>query len=147
MKNRTEEMMKKGIKTAGAIVALLVLMMGSGCTTTKNSEQGGIVPIDEGFSITVPTSCTLKQGASTTIAISLNRAAYFKRDVDLCINTDDISVTPSYVLIKASDKAELKFQITAPRDAAIGEYRVSVKGIPETGDKASTVFIVKVIAQ
>jgi uncharacterized membrane protein len=138
-------MIKKSMKTAGALVALLVLA--SGCTTTKNSEKGGIVPIDEGFSITVPASCTLKQGATTAIDISLNRGAYFKRDVDLIINTDGISVTPSYVLIKASDKAELKFQITAPRDAAIGEYRVTVKGIPATGEKASTVFIVKVTAQ
>jgi uncharacterized membrane protein len=147
MKDRTEEMMKKGMKTAGAIVALLVLVMGSGCTTTKDSGQGGIVPLDEGFSITVPASSTLKQGASTTISISLNRGAYFKRDVHLYINTDGINVTPSYVLIKASDRAELKFQITAARDAAIGEYRVSVKGIPETGDKASTVFTVKVTEQ
>ncbi len=138
-------MMKKCMTAAGVLVALLAL--GTGCNTTKISEQGGIVPIDEGFSITVPTSCTLKQGAAATIDIALNRGAYFKRDVDLCINTDGISVTPSYVLIKASDKSELKFQITAPRDAAIGEYRVTVKGIPETGDKASTVFIVKVIAQ
>jgi len=140
-------MMKKSMKTTGVLVALLVLVMGSGCTTTQKSEQGGIVPLDEGFSITVPTSCTLKQGASAPIDIVLNRGAYFKRDVDLCIHTEGISVSPSYVLIKASDKPELKFQITAPREAAIGEYRVTVKGIPETGDKASTVFIVKVTAQ
>ncbi|MBM4163816.1 MAG: hypothetical protein FJ222_05190 [Lentisphaerae bacterium] len=73
------------------------------------------------MAITVPSSSTLKQGASTTLAIALNRGASFKRDVQLYINTDGISVTPSYVLIKASDKAEMSFQLTAARDAAIGE--------------------------
>jgi len=147
MKVKTERMIKSGMKTAGAFFALLVLSMGSGCSTTKDSGQGGIVPLDKGFSITVPTAVTLKQGASTAIDITLNRGAYFKRDVQLYINTDGISVMPSYVVILASDKAEKRFQITAARDAAIGEYRVSVKGIPETGDTTSTVFIVKVTAQ
>ncbi len=47
-------MMKKCMTAAGVLVALLAL--GTGCNTTKISEQGGIVQIDEGFSITVPTS-------------------------------------------------------------------------------------------
>jgi len=146
MKEKTM-MIKNGMKTAGAILALLVMSLGSGCATTKDSGPGGVVPLDKGFSITVPTSVTLKQGASAAIDITLNRGAYFKRDVQLYINTDGISVMPSYVVIKASDKAEMKFQIAAARDAAIGEYRVSVKGIPETGDTASTVFTVKVTEQ
>ena len=147
MKGMTKGMMQRGVKTVGAVFAVLVLAIGSGCATTKDSGKGGVLPLDEGFSLTVPTSFTLKQGANTTIAISLNRGAYFKRDVQLYINTDGISVTPSYVLVKASDKAEMKFQITVARDAAIGEYRVCVKGIPEKGDMASTVFIVKVTEQ
>jgi len=32
-------------------------------------------------------------------------------------------------------------------DAAIGDYRVSVKGTPTTGEPTSTEFLVKVIAQ
>ena len=135
------------MKTVSSICMMLVLAVAAGCFSTKESRQGGIVPINEEFSITVPASNTLKQGAHKNIIISVNRGAYFKQDVQLYINTEGISVTPSYALVKASDKPEVHFQIAAARDAAIGEYRVSVKGMPMTGDPTSTVFTVKVLAQ
>jgi uncharacterized membrane protein len=137
------------MKSAIAIVTILALMTVSGCWFggTKESAQGGIVPQDEGFSITVPKSNTVKQGADIAVTVSLNRGAYFKQDVDLDIKTDGISVTPTSVLIKASDKPDVKLQIAVSRDAAIGEYRVTVKGTPKTGEPASTEFTVKVVAQ
>ena len=145
MKGMTKVVQARGIRAVSTI--LMGLVMVSGCATTQKSEPGGILPLDEGFSLTVPTTSTLKQGANLPITIVLNRGAYFKRDVKLYVNTDGISVTPKYVVIKASDKAEVQLQITAARDAAIGEYRVEVKGIPETGDTASTIFTVTVTAQ
>jgi hypothetical protein len=138
---------ERNMKTMTTIWMMMALLAAVGCSSTKDSRQGGIAPINEEFSITVPTSNTLKQGAQTSITISLNRGAYFKQDVQLYINTEGISVTPSYVLIKASDSPVVPFQITAARDTAIGEYRVSVKGMPMTGEPTSTVFTVKVLAQ
>jgi uncharacterized membrane protein len=50
-------------------------------------------------------------------------------------------------MIKASDGPEVQLRITAAQNAAFGEYRISVKGIPETGEPTSTSFTVKVVTQ
>lgn len=137
------------MKTAIAILTMLALITVSGCAGTTKSPKGGIVPQDEGFSITVPTSTTVKQGASMAVTVTLNRGDYFKRDVQLEINVkpEGISVTPTSVLVKASEKPEVQLQIAAARDAALGDYRVSVKATPETGEPTSTTSTVTVIAQ
>jgi uncharacterized membrane protein len=136
------------MKTAIVIFLMLASMTVSGCWLegTTDSPQGGIVPKDEGFSITVPTSNTVTQGAGLTVTVSLNRGADFKRDVKLDIKTEGITVTPTSVLVKASDKSDVHFRIVVASDAALGEYRISVKGTPETGESTSTVFTVKVVA-
>ena len=103
--------------------------------------------MDEQFSITVPAETTLKQGTETPINVVLNRGPYFKRDVQLDIRTEGINVTPNSVLVKASDSPEVQLQIVASRQAALGEYRVTVTGTPTTGKPAVTLFIVRVIAQ
>ncbi|HVR34385.1 MAG TPA: hypothetical protein VMS21_00885, partial [Methylomirabilota bacterium] len=114
--------------------------------TTNVSSKGGFT-LDEHFSITVPAEHTLKQGDEIPINIVLNRGPYFKRDVRLDIKTEGINVTPNSVLVKASDKPEVQLHITASREAALGEYRVTVTGTPTTGEPAVTRFIVSVIAQ
>jgi hypothetical protein len=79
--------------------------------------------------------------------IGLNRGAYFKRDVQLDVKAEGITVTPRSVLVRASDQPEVPLQIAASREAALGEYRVTVTGTPSTGKPAATLFIVKVVAQ
>ena len=119
-----------------------------GASINLKGSSTGTVSNDKGeFSITVPTSTTVKQGADTTITIALDRGPYFKRDVELEIKAEGIKLTPSSILVKASDKPDLQIQITATREAALGEYRVAVSGTPATGKQASTSFIVKVVAQ
>lgn len=127
-----------------AVGMMLSLMMVSGCRSTV-SPQGGIKQQDREFTISVPTYNTVKQGESATINISLNRGSYFKRDVQLDITSDGLSVTPSGILIKASEKPEAQLQVAAARDAALGEYRIYVKGTPTTGKTTSTEFTVKVV--
>ena len=135
------------MKTLIAMFMMLALMAGSGCQSTKVSEQGGIAPVNEEFNITVPTPNTVKQGAETTIIVLLSRGAYFKQDVQLDIKADGISVTPSNVLIKASDKPDVNLHIAAERDAALGEYSVSVTGTPTVGEPTKATFTVKVVVQ
>jgi len=131
------------------IIMMAASMFALGCKSggTRESPQGGVVAKDEGFSITVPASNTVKQGSMTTATVSLNRGADFKRDVQLDVASKGISVAPSTILLKAGDKPDFNFQILVAADAAIGEYRVSVKGTPTTGEPTSTEFLVKVIAQ
>jgi len=130
-----------------ATALLFALITASGCQSTNVSSKGGIVPINEEFSIAVPTPTTVAQGSNATINVTLNRGPYFKQDVKLVTKTDGITVTPASVVVKASDKPEVPLFVSVAREAAIGEYRVSVSGTPESGAATSTVFIVKVVAQ
>jgi len=133
--------------TLAAILVSLTLLTATGCRTTNVSSKGGVVTLNEQFSITVPAQSILKQGADSSIEIVLNRGAYFKRDVQLDIEAKGISVTPNSILVKASEKPEVSLLITASREAALGEYRVTVTGTPTTGKPAVALFIVKVLAQ
>ena len=134
------------MKTLMAVFMVLTLMTASGCQSTKASKQGGIAPVNEQFNIVVPTSSTIKQGAGTTVTVSLNRGAYFKRDVKLDFETQGIHVAPNNVMVKASDTPDVFLQITADKDAALGEYSVSVTGTPTSGEPTSVKFMVKVEA-
>lgn len=135
------------LKALAVIVGALTLLTATGCRTTNVSSKGGVVTLNEEFSITVPAETTLKQGAEAGIYIVLNRGPYFKRDVQLDIKTEGIEVTPSSILVKASDKPEIPLRIAAARDAALGDYRVTVSGIPTTGKPAIILFVVRVVPQ
>ena len=134
------------MKTAVTIVLMLALMAMSGCQSS--SPRGGSVLKGEGFKIAVPTFTTeIKQGETQSVTISLARGDYFKKDVKLQIEASKgISVEPTSFIIKASDKPDMQLMIAAAQNAALGEYSVSVKGIPKTGESTSTVFNVKVVA-
>jgi uncharacterized membrane protein len=132
------------MKTAIAAVMALAVATLFGC----QSPQGGGMSGDEGFKIGVPILETkIKQGDRQTVNVSLHRGKYFKQDVKLEITaTKGITVEPTNVLVKASDQPEVQLQIAAPKDAALSEYRVYLKGTPETGQPTSTDFTVKVVA-
>jgi uncharacterized membrane protein len=134
------------MKKAIMIVVTLALVTVSGCQSS--SERGGSTLKDEGFKIAVPTFDTeVKQGEVQSVTISLERGVYFKQDVRLLMKTTKgISVDPTDVLVKASDKPDVQLRIEAAKGAALGEYRVSVKGTPTTGEPTSTKFNVKVVS-
>ena len=133
------------MKTAITIVLALALAAMYGCQSS--SPRGGGMTKDVGFKIAVPTFSTkIKQGQTQNITISLERGDYFKQDVKLQIEASTgISVDPTSVIIKASDKPDVQLRITAPKEAALGKYIVYVKGTPETGEPTSTVFDVRVV--
>lgn len=132
------------MRTAVTIVMTLAMTAVFGCM----SPQGGGMSRDEGFKIAVPTFTTeVKQGDRQTVTVSLHRGESFKRDVTLQIKAaKGISIEPTEVLVKGSDTPDVQLQISAPSDAAIGEYRVYVKGTPATGEPTSVAFTVKVVA-
>ena len=103
---------------------------------------------DEGFKITKPIFETkVKQGETQSVSISVNRGDQFKRDVTLEIKASEgITVEPSQITIRANEKPDVSFRVTAAKDAAIGEYKVFVKGTPETGEATSMEITVQVVA-
>jgi uncharacterized membrane protein len=134
--------MKKLI-TITAVLTLVLAAISSG----TDSPKGGSVVKGEGFKIDVPTfDVKVKQGETQSITFKLQRGESFKQDVKLEIEVaDGISIDPSKVLIKSSDNPEVQFTITAPQDAALGDYIISVTGTPGTGESASVEFKVKVV--
>ena len=133
------------MKNVTTVVLMLALAAMVGCQSS--SPRGGGMTKDVGFKIAVPTFSTeIKQGETQSVAVSLERGDYFKQDVTLKIEVSTgLSVNPTSVMVKASDKPEVQLRITAAQNAAFGEYRVSVRGIPKTGEPTSTVFTVKVV--
>ena len=133
------------MKTVITIVMTLVL---AAVSSGADSPKGGSVAKGEGFKIAVPTFDTkVKQGETQTVTIKLQRGESFKQDVKLQIEAaKGISVDPAKVLVKASDKPDVQLMITAPKNTALGEYKVSVTGTPTTGEPTSVEFKVNVIA-
>jgi uncharacterized membrane protein len=127
------------------IVTTLALTAAVGCSL---SSRGGGMAQDAGFKIAGPLFDTeVKQGDRQTVTVSLHRGESFKQDVRLQIKAaEGISVEPTDVLVKGSDAPDVQLQIAAPGDAAIGEYRVYVKGIPVTGQPTTLEFKVKVVS-
>jgi uncharacterized membrane protein len=125
------------------IVMVLTVALVFGCT----SPRGGGMSSDEGFKIATPTFTTdVKQGDRQTVTVSLKRDKYFKQDVTLhATATNGIIVEPTKIVIKASESPDVQFQIKAPKDAALGEYKIVVKATPETGNPTTTDFTVKVV--
>jgi len=132
------------MKTAIAIVISFSLMVALGCA----SPRGGGMSGGEGFTIGTPTLTTkIKQGETASVTISLNRGEYFKRDVTLEIRASKgISVEPTRALVKGNEKPDVHLRVTAAKDAALGEYKIFVKGTPATGEATSTEITVKVVS-
>jgi uncharacterized membrane protein len=133
------------MKSSMMIVVALALTAAVGCSL---SNRGGGVSTDEGFRIAVPAVDTqVKQGELQTVTVSVHRGEYFKRDVKLQIKASKgISVEPTSVWVKAGDKPDVQLQVSAAKDAALGEYRVYVEGTPASGASNSVDFKVKVVA-
>ncbi len=131
--------MKSRIMIAAALTVTVIL----GC----QSPRGGGMSGGEGFKISTPAFDTkIKQGETQNATISLQRGEFFKRDVKLNIRSSEgISVTPTSVWVKGSDKPDVQLQIAAAKDANLGEYSIFIKGTPATGEATSAEFNVKVV--
>ena len=132
------------MKTASAIVMALFVLAALGC----ESPRGGGMSGGEGFKIGTPTLTTqIKQGETASVTISLNRGEYFKRDVTLEIKASKgISVEPTKALVRGNEQPDVHLRVTAAKDADLGEYKIFVKGTPETGEATSTEITVKVVS-
>jgi len=103
---------------------------------------------EQGFKIHVPQfGATVKQGEIKSAKVTLKRGKYFKQDVTVKLEASrGISVKPTDVTIKASEEPVIPIQISVPKDAAIGEYRIHVQGTPESGALTAINMKVKVKA-
>ena len=128
---------------AGVLVAALAL---TGCKT--KSEEGGGAGNDT-FKIVVPAMATdVKQGELQTVRLAVERGEGFKQQVKLELKAPaGIQVEPENATVQPSDKGDVQVQITAAKDAAIGEHKIMVKGTPDKGEPTETEFRITVSAK
>lgn len=132
------------MKTAIAMGTTLFFLVALGC----ESPRGGGMSGGEEFKIGTPMFVTkIKQGTTESVTITVNRGKYFKRDVTLEIKASKgISVEPAEAVVKGNEKPDVHLRVTAAKDANLGQYKIFVKGTPETGEATSTEITVKVVA-
>jgi uncharacterized membrane protein len=136
----------KEYKMKKVITITAVLMLIAVVSIAKDSPKDGNV----GFRIAVPAlDTTIKQGETQIVTISLEKGESFKQDVTLEIKLakgEGLIFDPAKTVVKATDKPNVDFVITVRRDAALGEYKISVTGTPTKGEPTSVEFNVKVEA-
>ena len=114
---------------------------------TGSNRGPALTQADNTFKLNVPNLETdIEQGESKTITIGINRGTNFNQDVKLEFSgaPDKVKVTPASSEIKASQK-EVQVTLEAAKDAALGEFEVTVNGTPaKEGTKATSKFKVQV---
>jgi uncharacterized membrane protein len=132
------------------VIATVVTLILAAVSSGADSPKGGSVVKGESFKIAVPTFDTkIKQGETQSVTITIERGDSFKQDVTLKLTLakgEGITFDPAKTTVKASDKPDAQIKITVPKNAALGDYKVSVTGTPATGEPATVEFNVKVIA-
>ena len=129
----------------GALVVLVAVAVFTGC---KKSDEGGGAG-NETFKVVVPAMTTdVKQGEVQTVKVSIERGAGFKQAVKLEFKSSTgITVDPDSTTVQPGDKGEVQLNITAAKDAPLGESKILVKGTPDKGEPAATEFTVTVSAK
>jgi uncharacterized membrane protein len=138
---------RKRMKTVMALAMMLALATVCGCRSS--SPKGGVTTKEQGFAIKVRRfTMGIKQGDVETAKVSLKRSDYFKQDVRLQISVPEgLTVEPNDVLVKASDEPDVELRITAATNAALGKYRIAIRGTPASGQPTSDELTVEVKAR
>jgi len=123
------------------IVSVLALALAA-CDV---SPRGGGMTSEDSFRVIAPESLVLHQGDAQTVKVSVARGELFKQDVKINLtSTPGVSVDPNNTIIRANAGPDALVKIAVAKDAALGEYRVSVTGTPANGQPTMTDFRVRV---
>ncbi|HVT80212.1 MAG TPA: hypothetical protein VHM90_06100 [Phycisphaerae bacterium] len=126
-----------------AIVSVFAAAALAACNT---SPRGGGMTSDDSFRVVAPENLVLHQGDAQTVKLSVARGDLFKQDVKLnLVASPGISVDPANAIIRANAGPDALVKVAVAKDAALGEYRVSVTGTPANGQPTMTDFRVKVV--
>ena len=134
------------IKALSLLSIFSVLTLAACHDVSDVSPRGGGMTRADGFRVIGPHDVLLQQGAVQTVNIGIDRGELFKKDVKLTMKASPgITVDPGTATVKASSAADALIKISAAKDAALGEYRVTITGTPTTGEQAMTEFRVRVV--
>jgi hypothetical protein len=107
--------------------------------STLRKTQDKIVQPEDTFKLSVPTFSTkIKQGETKEIDIGIKRGKNFGEDVAIKFEVlpKGVTIDPAAPSLKSSDK-ELKVNLKADPEAALGDFTIKVVGHPEKGADAT----------
>jgi uncharacterized membrane protein len=139
---------------AGLLALSLTVVTGCGDKGTPggpgvnnpNNNKPVVGTADSTFTLDVPNlSTSIKQGETKVITIGINRGKNFDQNVTLKLENlpNGLTASPSSPVINRGEK-EVKFNVTASTEAAIGDFVIKVHGDPATGADAHSEFKVSV---
>jgi len=122
----------------------------SGTTTTHGgTTTSGKASTSQSFKISAPTGASnIKQGATETYKVTLDRGSDFKDDVTLTFTAPEgakLKVEPMTKTVKASEDKTVSVTVTADKDSPLGKHSIKVDGKPATGESTSVNFDVEVV--
>jgi uncharacterized membrane protein len=122
-----------------AIAALMFV----GC---NNSPEGGTPGTSSSFTMSAPTmSTTIKQDNKESVKLTLNRGADFKKSVKLTVNAPDkVKADFNKDTVAPSDSGDVMLNITAAKDAPLGDQIIKVTATPDGGTATSVDVKIKV---
>ncbi|HZZ72761.1 MAG TPA: hypothetical protein VFE24_10945 [Pirellulales bacterium] len=140
--------MKKSI--ASLLVCGLVALVGCNNKSAPggpnaNPENKPMVGTAENsFTISAPNE-SLNQGDSKSATISISRGKNFDQDVSLSFMQlpTGVTVSPATAMLSKADK-EVKVNIDAAADAAVGDFTAQVMAHPQTGADTKVDMKIKV---
>jgi uncharacterized membrane protein len=90
-------------------------------------------------------SSTIKQDNKESVKLTLNRGTDFKKGVKLSVSAPDkIKADLSKDAVAPSDSGEVVLNISAAKDAPLGDQVIRVTGTPEGGTATTVDVKVKV---
>lgn len=108
-------------------------------TALPESEKPMMGQTDNTFTLDVPMiAAKLDQGAMDTLTIGIKRGTNFAQDVSLNFSDvpQGVHIQPDSPMIARTEE-EVKFTVHAAEDAPLGDFKVKVSGVPETGAPAN----------
>jgi len=95
------------------------------------------------------TSTDVKQGATETVKLKLDRGENFKETIKLSFKDDKegLKFEANPATVTPGDKDEVQVKVTADDKAAIGKHTVIVTATPSAGETATHEFTVNVKAK
>jgi len=121
-----------------SLTALAVL----GVVGCNHSPEGGTPGTSSTFTISAPSmSTSIKQDNKESLKLTLNRGSDFKKGVKLTVNAPDkIKAELNKDTIAPSDSGDVVLNVTAAKDAPLGDQVIRVTGTPD-GGSATTVDV------
>jgi uncharacterized membrane protein len=122
-----------------------------GSVSSRNNASGAPSKVSTAGSFTIgaPTGASnVKQGASETFKVKINKGSEFKEDVELTFTApaaSKLKVEPASAVAKASEAGEVSVTVTADKESPLGKHTIQIAGKPTKGESVNHTFDVEVV--